>query len=234
MLKRIEYFEKTSAFSFSKTNRLLVDTPEKYEHLKNGVFDAKYRFIDITATATPDIFLQPQHFSNASFLGLHFISGPNKISIFPGVKYASALIYFRDGENPLSGVPHNYYAYKLLYTHPAKPTTENIDNILLWKNAEEITVHDESDVSVSLISRVDEFKELEMLRRLSLAIRNDTYERVNVGTLVSYLWFLDEVNFLANRMTDEQIKEFHARNDVSAENWNSWIIIQVIYFQKVW
>lgn len=202
----------------SIARRIFVDTPAKFAQLKAGHFDGKYRFVDVVPAATPDIFLQPQHFWNVSFIGLHFLSGGNRISIYPGVQYASALIYFRDGENPLSGVPHNFYSYKLFYTHPAKPTTENIDNILQWKRATEITVHDDSDVSVSLLQRIDELKELEQLERLSLAIQASTYKRVNVTTLVSKMWTLDEVNFLSNAMSEAQIEEFHQTNDVEAEH----------------
>lgn len=216
---------------------MTINDPELYKKLRNGVFDTMYRLVDVTAAATPDILLQPQHFWNSSFHVITFSSArstnqvENKISLFPDTKYASTAVQFRDGENPLSGVPANYYAYWLHYTYPARPTVANIEHILQWKEAVEITIHDLEDVTITLLRRINELKQLTKLRRLTLCIQDHSYEQVDVQTLIRNMWFLEEIAFVSYHMTKEQVEDFHRRNDVS-DKWKSWISGRIIFFKK--
>lgn len=221
---------KKLSFAF----RLLVDTPEKFEQLKNGVFDDKYKRIEVTSDATPDVLLQPQHFANSTFRSLAFISldkaGDNEITISPG-RYAHAAALFRSGENPLSGIPKDYPYYVVTFAYPAVPTDENIDAILSWSRAFKIQISDQEDVAVKLTKRSAELKQLAKLGELHVTMQDDTYEKISVAALIENLPSLFEIDFSGMHMSDAQIKDFEVRNRVPS-GWKGWIIGKLIYYRN--
>lgn len=215
---------------------ILVDTPEKFAQLKSGVYDTKYRSVHITSAATPNVLLQPQYFWNSTFRSLSFISfvddgTKNSIELLPSPRLGQAVAYFRHGENPLSGLPTNYYTYNVYYAYPAKPTIENIDSILSWIQVYRLSIHDSDDVAVQLTERSAELRRLTQLHDLYVTIQEDTYEKVSVSAFIGNLRSLHEINFYGSQMSTDQMKDFEARNPAPA-GWKAWIINKLIYYRK--
>lgn len=177
--------------------------------------------------------LQPQHFASSTFQGFTFISahedGDNKISMYPSSRRAE--VYYRSGENPLSGVPKHYTAYDVFFTYPAVPTVENVDSILSWANAYQLRISDQEDVAVQLTERSSELRGLASLSELHVTMQDDTYEKISVAAFIENLPALYEVNFSGRHMTDDQMKDFEARNRVP-NGWKGWRINKLVYYRK--
>lgn len=225
--------KKLITFSFHCL-RLFIDTPEKFEQLKAGAFDNKYKRIVVTSDATADVLLQPQHFSKSAFQSLQFIAlnndGNNTITIWPG-QYSQATIQFRNGENPLSGVPKDYSYYQIDYGYPSIPTDENIDAILSWSRVWQLKIYDQEDVAIKLTQRSAELKQMKGLNELYLSMQDDTYDQINVAAIINNLPALYEIDFTGQHMSSEQMKDFEARNPIPA-GWKGWIIGKLIYYRN--
>lgn len=156
--------------------------------------------------------------------------GENKITIFPG-SYPRAEVYFRDGVNPLSGVPKHYGKYSVVYVYPSKPDDENINSILQWKKAINLEIYDQENVVITLLHRIEEFSKLDQLSNLKLAMHDENYKQINVATFIDNLLSLDEITFHGYHMTDKQMKEFEVKNKVPS-NWRGFLMGQYIYYKK--
>lgn len=117
----------------------------------------------------------------------------------------------------MSGVPKDYAEYDITFKYPAKPSTENIDSILQWKNAREMIIRDQDDAVVSLYKRIDELSQLKKLSELDLDMNDDTHEQFKVATFMDNMIGLKKISFTANHMTEEQKKEFEFKNKIP---WN--------------
>lgn len=211
-----------------------MDTPEKYEQLKQGHFDNKYSYVKVSAGAHPDVLLQPQYLVNASFQALSFIAKAdgnedvvNMIVIYPNVSYADA--FYVDGENPLSGIPTTYSEYRVFYQQPAKPTAENINSILHFAQAKKLSVNDRNGVALDLYKRIEDLSKFKQLRVLNLCIQKATYKELKVAAFMENLISLREITFVGNDMSDEQVKEFYSMN-VIPSNWRGWLIGRSIQY----
>lgn len=212
---------------------LVIDTPEKYEQLKQGLFDGEFAVIEVTSGAHPQVLLQPQYFENGPYYMMTFTSpseeGPNQIIIFP--QYKDARISFRDGINLFSGVPRNYRKYAVSYFYPATPNPENIDSILQWNQAIELDIFDLGHVVLILMDRIDELSKLYSLQKLTLSMYDENYEQINVATFIANLPSLREIVFQAYHMSQSQMEEFEAKNMVPS-NWKCFRMELYIYYQK--
>lgn len=216
-------------------SRLLIDTPEKYNQLKQGQCDNKYRYVDITTEAHPDVLLQPQFFWNASFVKLKFISSNeyknNAIQIFPISKRAE--IHFNIGDNPMSGVPNNYNEFFIYYWYPmAIPTDENINSILNWTEATRLRIYEnQGHAAIKLMESIDKLDKLTKLNHLTLYMGPHTYDKINVATFIGNLSSLNEIIFIGNDISDDQVKEFMEKN-ATPSNWRVWTIDNVVTYNK--
>lgn len=124
---------------FFAIRSILVDTPERFELLRRGVYDDKFINVHVTSNATADILAQPRHFANSSFFSLLFeeldAAGNTWFFINPS-SYRRSAFAVLSSSNPLNGLPAHYWYYYISYR--ARPIDENIDTILSWKQAKKI------------------------------------------------------------------------------------------------
>lgn len=209
---------------------MFVDTPEQYNQLQQGQFNTLYDIIHITSDAHPNVLLQPQHFADAPFKEIWFISsttdGYNMIKISSynqnSATSKSATIKFNRGENPLSGIPKNCGLYSINYDSASIPIAENIDSILQWNEMETLTIYDQHNVTGSLLERIDEMSKLPKLTTLILSIQPQSYDQVNVTRFIKKLPKLKMIRFRAIDLTDEQLKVFYDKNPAPSR-WRSRI-----------
>lgn len=163
---------------------------------------------------------QAQYFANSP-LSLYFEAitpngSKNKIHIHQfGTK---AEIKFREGPNPLGSIPTNFKAYSVRYESPAEPTDENIDAILQWKQAERLYIQDNGTTIFELFQRIDELGELTKLYELGVYINANTYDKVDVATLINVLPSLRTLSVHKQNMNVIQFEEFKTKN-VIPSNW---------------
>lgn len=205
--------------------------------MKEGFYDNRFNHAEVSADAHPDVLLQPQYCANVSIWAIKFVSsteeGNNTILIHPATQTKGvAEIDFRHGENPLSGVPTNYIHYTVEYMNSAKPTTENIDSILQWKNAYTLRCRDRGDVAVTLFKRIDELSDLTKLRTLELSMEGDKPEQINVATFLNNLTGLRKLCFTFKDKTEKQVKEFELKNKIPL-NWRSLVQQKHICYNKL-
>lgn len=155
-------------------------------------------------------------------------SGNNTIILRP--KVSRAHIEFNYGENRLRGVPKNYHEYFIHFSYFA-PSVENVNSILLWRQAKSLKIVDRHNIAGSLIKHIDAFSKLKELKLLELSINFYTYDKVDVAVLVHKLSALREMVFTSERMTEEQMQEFKARN-VLPGNWRLIMFGQSFYYYK--
>lgn len=142
------------------------------------------------------------------------------------------MAHFQNGENPLAGVPKRHIDYNICYVYPAKPTAENIDSILSWKQAEKLSIFDYGDVTISLTKRSTELGGLSRLSQLSLYVQNTTYKEVNVGAFIENLPSLYQIEFRCNSMSLEQMEDFRARNTIPS-TWQAQTLSQSIRYRNM-
>lgn len=209
---------------------MVVNTPESYNKLKLGHFDGMYRYIDVTHQATPDVLLQPHHFEKSTFATLKFISSAGSyIKLYPSPKYSLVEVKFASGENPLGGVPKGYAMYNIHYFEKAKPTTENIDSVLQWTQAQKIDIQDQHDVALSLHKRAAEMNKLTKLMRLDLLVHRNTYKQIQASQFAEHMPNLGIITFGGmDRLTGEEILE----KIPAPSNWNGWATQNYAIYHK--
>lgn len=211
---------------------LHIDTPEKYEQLKQGKFNDEYLNIWITSDAHPDILLQPQFFEKSKFLEIRFISiratANNTIILYPNEGRVD--IEFNVGGNPLRGVPKKYGEYTIYFAY-FPPTVENINSIVSWEEAKSLRIVDRHSVAVRLLKRIDEFSKLKKLKELDLRIEPHSYDQVNVTAFIENLPALKEMVLTGNQMTEIELQDFKARNKLPW-NWRLVMFAQSFYYYK--
>lgn len=223
--------------------RITIDTPQKYEQLKQGKFNDDYKSITIEYTAHSDILLQPRHFANSPFRSLRFNNGTNAFSIFPTNEYdgrTGAVIRFHEGINSFRGVPTSFATYFVHYHGSSLPTIENVDTILQWSEMELLTIIDRHNfVTIILSQRMDKLKrsktleklqKLQKLVELRLAIESNSSDRIDVATFLENLPNLEWLVVYTENWSDVEKEAFHARNPPST-NWNSDIGTMAIYYR---
>lgn len=212
-------------------SRYVVDSPEKYDLLKQGHLNADYVNIIVTSEAHPDILLQPQYFANAPFNSLKFEDGMNALRIFPTVKFV--VIHFNDGENSLLGIPSNYTRFMINYGSEATPTVDNINSILQWSETEVLVFHDENSVVLfELLDRIDEMSRLTKIKTLGFALANNSYNRINVGNLVEKLPTLNAIELASIELDDVYKTEFVAKNPAPT-SWIKWVDSNAIRYRLI-
>lgn len=219
------------SFPFPLIHSMVVDTPELFEKLKQGLFYEKFFYIKVTHTATPDVLLQPERFEGARFRSIEFVSSTgSSIKIYPDIKYFSIVeVKFVDGENTLSGVPKGYFMYNIYYSPSATPTTENIDSILQWTEARKIDIQDYKDVALSLYKRAADLHKLTKLVRLDLVLQPETYEQIQAAEIIKHLPKLEAMTFLGNNgLTGEEILE----HNEPPMRWWVWSAANIATFLK--
>lgn len=214
-----------------RLSTLIVNTPEKFAKLKAGAFDGQYYFIRVTSRATPDVWLQPQHFWNSTAHSLTFIEekGRALIQLFPHEGHGRAIVYIWGGEKSLAGVPENYGLYTVQYGPYAEVMPENVDSILTWTNATQLTVN--AEVAASLMKRSDELSGLKGLRGFNVHMDYNTYKTLHVAEMIENLPNLQTILFSCKEMGPEHKADFVKRNKVPAE-WTVSSVGREITYRK--
>lgn len=205
---------------------MIIDTPEKFEHLKYGEY-SEFTQVVITSTANRNVLLQPRRFFAHQFLRMTFNQGDNKITIYP--QSAQADIHYTNGENPLTGVSKLFFEYNVVYTDTATVTDENIDAILQWQWAKTLRIYDNGAVAGKLMKRIDEIGKLIDLSNLHLSVNAQSV--IDVAAFIEKLPSLKEIVLFGRDMSDEEIKQFEADQKIPS-NWSSRNNGQSIHYVK--
>lgn len=145
-------------------------------------------------------------------------NGPDTIRIFPESR--RAVINFRNGEIPLSGVPTDYLEYYV--TLPPPLHVASIDSILQWKRVQRLSIRDVNGVALRLSRRIDELKQMTDLGELQLCIQGRTYSRIKVARFIDNLPSLQGIVLTGVHMTKEDMKRFIEMSDIPS-NWKTTV-----------
>lgn len=203
-----------------------------------GKFDNNYKWIEITSKAQPFILLEPQYFANSKYEAIQFISlgrdTNNSITIYPLRRTVQVL--FTEGVNSMHGVPKNYSVYNVEFRYPATANEENNNAIIQWKEATELRVVDQGDVSAGLYRRADELSQLKELWLLNLCMNVTTYENIMVAKFINNVVKLRSlsITITSAHMSNNQMREFMLKNKIPS-NWNEAISFgfREVYYRKV-
>lgn len=188
-----------------KTTRLTIKTPEQYKQLENGEISPDYELVIVEATAHPDIFSLPKKHWKAPWLGLYFVSGNDRVHLFPRTKALWSI--FQTATNATLGLPANYKGYELLFGNAVDVSTNEIDYILTWESAERLLIFDRSNIAYVLSQRIT-YKTFRNLGLLELNIQRDTYKIIDVNVFLRNMRSLKVANFRASALTQEEFDEF--------------------------
>lgn len=157
------------------------------------------------------------------------------IQLMPTEQNAYALTdiiaQFYDGEHSLTGIPNDYRRYSVEYKSTAISTMENIDTILQWTNAVQLTLYDMTggQITYTLFQRIDEMSRMKMLEQLKLTLQIDTYDKINLLTFVETFPKLKWIELAASSLSTVQKEKFAAMNPTPL-NWRHCINSEVILF----
>lgn len=116
-----------------------------------------------------------------------------------------------NGDNMLAKLPASYRTYDIRYesANATATATADLDAILSWKLARQISVKDHSDVAIDMMRRYKELRNLAMLHKLTLVVQRHSYKRLFVRQFLNHVSQLSEVEFVAGEgMTREALQEF--------------------------
>lgn len=156
-------------------------------------------------TAHPHLFSLPQRYWQAPWLGLYFVSGNDRVHLFPRTRALWSI--FPTEENAVVGLPANYKSYEVLFGAAMDVTTDHINYILTWKSVERLLIFDRSNVAYDLSQRIN-YKSFRNLGWLELSIQRDSYKKIDVTVFLKQLRSLKVANFRASALNQDEFDEF--------------------------
>lgn len=151
------------------------------------------------------------------------------IAIFP--IWRSAVATFCAAEHSIDGMPDNYHIYNIRIDGDAKFTTDDLDSIFQWRNAQSLAIKSEGDVAVQLLRRIDDFKEMTHLERLFVYIERHSYRELNVTVLLEELPAMQLAQFPGDLLSYEEIDDFVKIQKVP-DGWTVEVVDKLIEFRK--
>lgn len=181
---------------------MTVTSPEALVSLKQGRIGSVDDVVVVDWDAHPNVLSLPIEFANKPYHVISFVDradefGSNTITLFPQRRRAGAT--FHSGANVTHGIPPNYSEYMLNFHTGSNVFTDNLDNILQWKEAKRLEIYDnmDNDVAFKLSQRVNDLSVFTKLRKLSLNIHRNTYQLLNLSAFLETLPVLKEAYFFA-------------------------------------
>lgn len=204
-----------------KTNRLpslsriLIKTPEQYEQLKAGEIGVGYLAVFMEPSIHPGIWNEIPNMVNSPHSQVRFYDENDNEAILL-INEKKAIAKLSSSDNMLVKLPSFYQTYDIRYESPdAKTTSADVDAILTWKMAVEISVEDYSDVAVDLMARFEKVRSLDSLKQLTLVVQRHSYKQLFVGTFLSHVSQLEKVEFLAGEgLTSEELQAFVDQQEI--------------------
>lgn len=190
---------------------MLIKTPEQFEQLKAGKIGGSYLAIFIEPSIHPDIFSEIKQLSHDKHREVRFYDEhENEAIIYP--KDGRVVATLVDGKGLLSYLPCDYRFYEVHSDRNVLTTSADIDAIVQWKIARQITLINDNPLdesTVQLFERVAELRALANLNRLILTVHSKSYRKLDVRRFLNHLPMLNAVEFVAGvDMTQQEFQEF--------------------------
>lgn len=192
-------------------NRLLIKTPEQFEQLKAGEIGATYLAIFLEPSIHANILNEVKQLSHDKHREVRFYDEhENEAIIYP--KMNSVVATLVEGRKLITYLPTDYQYYQVHSKSNVLTTSADIDAILQWRTAKQITLINDNPLdesTVELFQRARELSALSQLNKLILTVHSHSYRKLDVNFFLNRLPSLSAVEFVAgNEMTTEEFHEF--------------------------
>lgn len=208
----------------------MVNTPELLKKLKAGEIGTALDEVFIKPGAHPNILSLPKEFAAAPY-NIHFFDDQNnQIFISPKENVLDAT--FLSGHLLTLHLPNNYVRYNVSY-HGVDITAEDVDYMLHWTQAIELSVHDESGFGYLISQRTDDLKKLENLKILSFGLQKQSYNKLVIKNILFGPPILRTVNVFRSSLSASEFREF-VRNQRLILKWSSVMFSdRIVYFRDI-
>lgn len=153
----------------------------------------------------------------------------NEIIISPGSRSTQA--YFSNGKDLTAGIPSNYDQYFLVFNKAALVTSDDINNIVRWRDARRLSISDRGDVAYFLSKQMNEMQKMKRLRSLSLDVQRSTYKRLSLQQFLRKLPRLQIANFMASSLSDSEFAKF-VRKQQPLKGWSLEAKFKLLTYQR--
>lgn len=117
----------------------------------------------------------------------------------------------------MNGMPTDYTTYNIHCRDLAWSTERNVDSILTWTLATQLSIYDEGRIAVSMTERGRGLRALTQLRELNLMVNASQYRDVSTAVFIAHLPALHELNFYVGKMSSDDVDIFTSRNPGAAD-----------------
>lgn len=188
----------------------MIKTPAEYEQLKVGQIGVGYLAVFLEASIRPGIWDEIPNMLDSPHSQVRFYDERENEAILM-LHEDRAIAMVANGDNMLAKLPASYRAYDIRYesANATATPTADLDAILSWTMAREISVKDHSDMAIDMMRRYKELRNLEMLHKLTLVVQRHSYKRLFVRKFLNHVSQLSVVEFVAGEgMTRDELQEF--------------------------
>lgn len=190
-------------------------------------------YVYVTLDAHPDVLSLVPQFNRADAPGtIEFVAGPDSILIDQRYEGRATVAFYTRGEHSLDAVPKQFESYSLTFGPGTTANAANIATIGEWRYATVLFITDESNFMATLMHNLHELSTLKVLSQLLIQINDESYDKIDVGTVIKTLPGLYFLRVMGNEsLSPEQIEHFVARSPLP-DGWAVDARVNDIVFTK--
>lgn len=198
------------------TTSVVISLPKDLASFKGGNIHSATTFVKVEQSASPTLMDQPKYFSGAANKQIEFVETDfrgNRVTLHPLDRKVTTK--YRMGHDLTLGLPADLQKYELTFDFLAELTTADLDYIVTWTNATELTVDDHCDAALGLLRRIDAMSAMVNLSYLQLNVGPNVLERLRLRPFFRNLPGLKRIEFnFSKGISDDDIRAFMKRQDI--------------------
>lgn len=121
-------------------------------------------------------------------------------------------------ENLILSLPNNYKKYMLAIGTPAAVSNLEVDHILTWVDATDISIADNHEIPHRLSQHPNKLQKMTSLQRFSIAVTTTSYATLKINNFMEHLPSIQQIEIGAYPLSADQIQEF-INNQGTLSGW---------------
>lgn len=108
----------------------------------------------------------------------------------------------------------------LAISAPVVITEQEVDHILDWVDATDISIADNHEIPHQLSQKPEKLRGMKALERLSFAVTPETYGKLRLGNFMQNLPEIQVIQVGAQSLSNSQVNEFVANQQPLLNGWS--------------